>query len=81
MAAASSQNELATNTPSETFGKPAISSNLHWHFRSQVPSLVISGCQQHNKATAPFCGWILARFTRSYLQNRFVKEVNNEQWQ
>ena len=39
MTAASSQNELATNTPSETFGKPAISSNLHWHFRSQVPSL------------------------------------------
>ena len=39
MTEASSQNELATNTPSETFGKPAISSNLHWHFRSQVPSL------------------------------------------
>ena len=39
MAAASSRNELATNTPSQTFGKPAISSNLHWHFRSQVPSL------------------------------------------
>ena len=39
MTAASSQNELATNTPSETSGKPAIPSNLHWHFRSQVPSL------------------------------------------
>ena len=45
MAAASSRNELATNTPSETFGKPAISSNLHWHFRSQVPSLGYPGLQ------------------------------------